>query len=341
MVVASPSKAAAISPQWLKDCPWLGRLPAVNANDAKTPEDVAINRKAMLKTFFLLWMNPKHALANAAWLESRIENDAAPPAQSDTQFREHPATIAGIEQDWLVSYLTNSGLPWTDSLLAKAIKYDAEQVRHIYCNLLNLQPSTKMPVACSCKLTLKLASDIRRAEVGPRQVLPSGVKATELVDAAGQVDWSLIPTYKSKLDSSDRVVKVMHVPTNDWATCTSDIVASQWHMDHLWSDLRCVYQKTKTDKHKCCDYFSKGQGPYKHPTLCGDSKRWKDIVAEAVAKVEQNQTVGRTGVLASPGSALEDLRAEKKRDNAQKARVSLAKRAEERAVKRRRIIKGS
>lgn len=336
--MGSPQKSAQkfLPKTWLDDCPFLGKVPLMNPNDAEVEMSERLMRtRTACKVMWMLWKNPKEAMATATFLEDRVEGQGHVGVETDEWFAEAPCTMMKVKPEFLLSYIRTLDDTWTEGALGRARAYESQQLVDIVCGYLNMGKFLKLPSACQNKLVLKKALDKRKAEIQPRFQVAGGLPPTfTLVDTEGRVNWKALPIYTVTFDAKGKATEITHEPTKAKAAITSDI-DKEWWMENAWSDTKATLAKTKTDRHKCCDYFDKGEGPHADSTMVGSDKHFEKIVRDAVAALDKKRNEVTADKLQKPGQAAEAPMTDRKAEHVKKAREALAKRVAERSEQKR------
>ena len=341
MVKSSQKKALNSTPQqWLQKCTVLSKVPSTNPHAANMDKDDAdLAMKAFKKAVYLLWVNPKQSLACFSWLETRVDSEAQrddtlKTAGDGSSFVEAPEAVNAIEDDWMVQYILGAGLGYTSAQLGKALAYSKDQIGKIFMQILNVTGTLVLGADCRNKAILKTACDLRKAEYNFTFYRTDSCAADAMVSGDGMVQWDMMPNYDTVTWEEGKLKVVVHRPTGHQAEVTS-VIDDSWWMDYAWSDRRCVMMKSKTDRHALCDYFPPGRGPHMCPTLKGKSKRWNELVNRAKVAITSKCQELQVGTFAKPDDSFMTPQKTKAEDMAKKARESLKRRMEERAVKRR------
>ena len=326
--------------------PWGHRIPSENPNDKSS--DAEINMKAFINLTALAWTNPSHCLAVADYFSDRVKKQQSEAAMSDADvyFQNDPEKVRDLDIEWCIAVILAADIGWTAEMLASARAFAEEQIYEIFSNLHNVGLHMKLGKHANNKLIMRYAFSRARASAGIRQAAlrDPRLQSRVLVDN-GKIDWGVLGSYEpvptgGAGHNRNLVVEIRYRPNDTRAPCTSSgVYLGKWWTDNNWSDTRGEIAKSKTDRHKFIDYFTDNrQGPHLMATLVGTSKTWLRYVEQAKADLETKQAAVREGVLSSP-AAVQDEFNKKRMEQKALANELVAKRAAERAVKRRCLTK--
>lgn len=181
-----------IGTQLKNDCPLVKRLPALKkSGDDLRDEELRLEREALVDVIALLWKHPEMADKCARWLRQRLlrEQDLATTADGQ-YFKEPPPTAGQVCDTWVAAYLKEK-ISVSDDLLGKMKVHDPECLGNLFCQLLNVTKSLKLPDSCRSKLVLKFACDARSGARRPcRSSFAERAGRLALsVDSALEVSW--------------------------------------------------------------------------------------------------------------------------------------------------------
>ena len=286
-MVRAKAKLSSATAEQRKTAPWMKHVPSTNPHDDS--DDAGLHLKAFLQCVILLWANPRLAMSCSMWLQERTEKQSE-AVDTDEFFATEPGTVSQLPVEWVCSYLIDMGVGWSETLLGTIRAYDKAQLFHLLCGYLNVSPMLKLGQFAREKLVVKHAFDMRRAAIGDRfEEITNLQSAQTYVDDLGSIKFGKCGIYKVRLNDDKVVDMVQHKPTGDMAEVTSKDIDGKWFLEKNYSELTAAVQleNSRTDKHVLADYFGKGSGPHKYPTLRGSSTQWDDIMKRAHDKVQR------------------------------------------------------
>jgi hypothetical protein len=314
---ATPAKMI----KYAESCPAVKKY-----NDDVKDDELSMQRKAYMKVVNLLWRNPSLCLANASWLEGRIDRNAA--EVDNTIYLEKVSTLKNLDESVLQTWIEKS-TKITVAGLALAMKKDPESMLQILYYKLVASGSLVLPSACRSRDVLKQALDQRSHNVGGFRLMQ--VTDLNLLTASGFIDWGTHGPYTATV-VNDQITEIEHRVSSDTAEVELPIVIStSFKMQQGWSDHEACYVFKGVNRlisYNIAEFFSNGQGPHKCANISGKSQSFNDIVAAKEVIFQAGLVHGQNAVAVTTSNFKDEQKKENRRASLSKARTALKAQSE-------------
>ena len=195
-------------------------------------------------------------------------------------------TVDAYDEEWKATYLSRR-LDISMGVLGSARSKDTKFISHLFRAYLNVSGAMKVPPECANPRVMEKACDKRVAGIGDRKDMLT--KPNPIVQPDGTIDWRA-GVYSTRFNKTAVATHITHRPTG----CTKEIDPEYgvkkglWTLRNNFDDSGAQYFKTRKLTWPCTGFFEKGEGPFAHNTLRGESVEWARLVTEAAAEVARS-----------------------------------------------------
>lgn len=256
----------------------------------------------------------------ARWLRQRLLREEDLATRADGQyFKYAPPTIGQVCDTWIAAYLKDK-LSVFDDLLGNIKVNDPENLSNLFCQLLNVAKSLKLPACCRSKLVLKFACDSRVAAFGAMRVPSLGAQTVKV--GSGEIDWGKVGLFG--VDLGGGVGKrLVHKPSVEKADIDDDLtVRADWQIIRNWSEAKATLLKGRARSYNVGKFFAV---KFENPQLTGASKDWDNLVGDAHARLHANAKKQTEGSIAPVGESFMDAQTQRAAEATKRAREELQK----------------
>lgn len=316
--------------QLRSECPLLKKLPCLKkSGDDLQDEERRLEREALSDVIALLWKHPDMADKCARWLRQRLMREEDLATRADGQcFKDAPPTIGQVCDTWVAAYIKEK-ITVGDDLLGKIKVNDPENLGNLFCQMLNVTKSLKLPPSCRSKLVLKFACDARIAELGALRVPALGAGAVQ--PETGAVDWGKIGLFGVEFEGGIGK-RLVHKPSGLKADIDEDLnVRGDCQIMHNWSESKATLLKGRSRAYNVLKFFA---AKFSQPQLSGSAREWNRLVGDAYARVQANAKMQAEGSIAPVSESFNDAQKQRAAEATKRAREELQKRKVKRETKR-------
>lgn len=268
-------------------------------------------------------MKREHVMPLWFKLQDRVMADMdteAAQAQGAILFDKPMSSLRSMDEEWLLDWIVKrSGLPVQK--LINARRQDPDTVFQLAALELQLPLMFRLGERLRLKEVCYITFNRRGDHMGQR--LKNIVASTpKIFHKNGQIDWSH-GCYELKFDKL-KLTQVLHRGSGMIADVRTESFASDWILEHNWSDADAQLQKGRFPPVKVALLFDekKKEGPHATPAIKAKSKVWQQLVEECTKELEEESARLRQGTTAqaSVKEELKKVRDEQKKSSMDKAR---------------------
>ena len=310
------------------------KVPNIRKSGSVTKDARALlERKAYVRIVDGLWKNPEMIVDIKEHFENMLEMQKTGAAGDRTAEKSTSVTLRTIDEAWVLGWLMRScGI--CQATLEKVKDYDSEAIRHILAWALSTPLSLRLPDACKDTEIAAVMFDARIGVFGNRlQQLISNPSFIEL--KAGSIAWGRLGCYLLKFDEKGFACRVHHTHTKDEADIPPGVyITKQFHISCNWGDFNSFAELKPSRYHLHKFFLPTKTGPYHWPLWATDNETLKTSLKVAEEQVVMAREKTSASCFSVGGDFGKELKSQKAKATADKARTALRARMDRLAAKR-------